>query len=82
MIYDHFKNNWKKYNIQNIKKYNFTEDDKKIEECEVSGGFLNDIDVVVTPIENNNNMNNMIENNIQPLIDQPPVIMNVNEVAE
>ena len=57
LIYDHFKNNWKKYNIQNIKKYNFTEDDKKLEECEVSGGFLNDIDVVVAPIENNNNMN-------------------------
>jgi hypothetical protein len=28
LIYDHFRNNWKKYNIQHLRKYDFTEDDK------------------------------------------------------
>jgi hypothetical protein len=45
LIYDHFRNNWKKYNIENLKIYNFSEYDKKLEEekieqKEVSEGML------------------------------------------
>jgi hypothetical protein len=34
LIYDHLKNNWKKYNIQHLVKYKFNEIDKKTESDE------------------------------------------------
>jgi len=31
LIYDHIRNNWKRYNIQHLKEYKFSDNDKKTE---------------------------------------------------